>query len=129
MSYVDILIGNTSSGIIEAASFAKPVINIGNRQKGRTRNLNVLDSDIKSLKSLIEIALSDDFENKIQQSSNEKLIKVRQTFDRYPLISALHSFMSVENKNYSYVLPPLTLLNPKLEEELLSKLKELDFTA
>ena len=71
----------------------------------------------------------DDFENKIRQSSNEKLIKVRQTFDRYPLISALHSFMSVENKNYSYVLPPLTLLNPKLEEELLSKLKELDFTA
>ena len=71
----------------------------------------------------------DDFENKIRQSSNEKLIKVRQTFDRYPLISALHSFMSVKNKNYSYVLPPLTLLNPKLEEELLSKLKELDFTA
>jgi len=71
----------------------------------------------------------DDFENKIQQSSNEKLIKIRQTFDRYPLISALHSFMSVKNKNYSYVLPPLTLLNPKLEEELLSKLKELDFTA
>ena len=70
----------------------------------------------------------DDFENKTRQSSNEKLIKVRQTFDRYPLISALHSFMSVENKNYSYVLPPLTLLNPKLEEELLSKLKELDFT-
>ena len=71
----------------------------------------------------------DDFENKIHQSSNEKLIKVRQTFDRYPLISALHSFMSVKNKNYSYVLPPLTLLNPKLKEELLSKLKELDFTA
>ena len=71
----------------------------------------------------------DDFENKIQQSSNEKLIKIRQTFDRYPLISALHSFMSVKNKNYSYVLPPLTLLNPKLEEELLSELKELDFTA
>ena len=70
----------------------------------------------------------DDFENKIRQSSNEKLIKVRQTFDRYPLISALHSFMSVKNKNYSYVLPPLTLLNPKLKEELLSKLKELDFT-
>ena len=71
----------------------------------------------------------DDFENKIRQSSNEKLIKVRQTFDRYPLISALHSFMSVENKNYSYILPPLTLLNSKLKAELLSKLKELDFTA
>ena len=70
----------------------------------------------------------DDFENKIRQSSNEKLIKVRQTFDRYPLISALHSFMSVENKSYSYVLPPLTLLKPNLKKELLNKLKEIDFT-
>ncbi len=70
----------------------------------------------------------DDFENKKQQSVNEKLINVRQTFDKYPLISALHSFMSVKNKNYSHVLPPLTLLNPNLKEEFLSKLKELDFT-
>ena len=69
----------------------------------------------------------DDFENKKQQSVNEKLINVRQTFDQYPLISALHSFMSVENKNYLYVLPPLTLLDPNLKEELLNKLKEIDF--
>jgi hypothetical protein len=58
---------------------------------------------------------------------NEKLVNVRQTFDNYPLISALHSFMSVENKNYLYVLPPLTLLDPNLKEELLNKLKEIDF--
>ena len=37
MKYVDLLIGNTSSGIIEAASFKKPVINIGDRQKGTTK--------------------------------------------------------------------------------------------
>jgi len=71
----------------------------------------------------------DDFENKKKQSVNEKLVNVRQTFDKYPLISALHSFMSVENKNYSYVLPPLTLLNSNLKEELLNKLKEIDFTS
>ena len=71
----------------------------------------------------------DDFENKIQQSSNEKLIKVRQVFDKYPLISALHSLLSIKNKNFSYILPPLTLLNPKPKEEFLNKLKELDFTA
>ena len=70
----------------------------------------------------------DDFENKKQQSVNEKLINVRQVFDKYPLISALHSFLSVENKNYSYVLPPLILLNSKSSEELLNKLKEIDFT-
>jgi 4-hydroxy-tetrahydrodipicolinate synthase len=69
----------------------------------------------------------DDFENKKKQSVNEKLIIVRQIFDQYPLISALHSFLSVENKNYSYVLPPLTLLSSDLKEELTSKLKEIDF--
>jgi len=70
----------------------------------------------------------DDFANKKQQSANKKLINVRQIFDKYPLISALHSLLSIENKNFSYILPPLTLLNPKLKEELISKLKELDFT-
>lgn len=37
------LLGNTSSGIIEAASFAKYVINLGDRQKGRSRGPNVID--------------------------------------------------------------------------------------
>ena len=39
------LLGNTSSGILEAASFGKNVINIGNRQKGRLRSKNVIDID------------------------------------------------------------------------------------
>ena len=37
------LIGNSSSGIHEAASFNIPVINIGSRQQGRLRSLNVID--------------------------------------------------------------------------------------
>lgn len=37
------LVGNSSSGIIEAASFGTPVINIGDRQEGRERNANVVD--------------------------------------------------------------------------------------
>ena len=69
----------------------------------------------------------DDFEKKIPQTMNEKIIKVRQTFDQYPLISALHSFLSVENKKYQNILPPLGLLDTKSKDELLYKLKELDF--
>ena len=42
MKYCDFLLGNTSSGIIEAASFNKYVINIGDRQKGRLSGENVL---------------------------------------------------------------------------------------
>ena len=43
MKNCDFLLGNTSSGIIEAASFGKWVVNIGERQKGRLRSGNVLD--------------------------------------------------------------------------------------
>jgi UDP-N-acetylglucosamine 2-epimerase (non-hydrolysing)/GDP/UDP-N,N'-diacetylbacillosamine 2-epimerase (hydrolysing) len=40
----DLLIGNSSSGIMEAASFAVPAVNIGIRQRGRERDRNVLDA-------------------------------------------------------------------------------------
>ena len=38
-----VLVGNSSSGIIEAASFDTPVVNIGDRQRGRERGANVID--------------------------------------------------------------------------------------
>jgi GDP/UDP-N,N'-diacetylbacillosamine 2-epimerase (hydrolysing) len=46
ISLCSFLLGNTSSGIIEAASFNKYVINLGDRQKGREHGDNVLDCEI-----------------------------------------------------------------------------------
>lgn len=46
MKHCAFLLGNTSSGIIEAASFNKYVINIGDRQKGRATSDNVINIDI-----------------------------------------------------------------------------------
>jgi GDP/UDP-N,N'-diacetylbacillosamine 2-epimerase (hydrolysing) len=46
MAACDILIGNSSSGIIEAATFGTPVVNIGSRQNLRQRNANVIDSPV-----------------------------------------------------------------------------------
>ncbi|WP_338722176.1 UDP-N-acetylglucosamine 2-epimerase [Devosia sp. XK-2] len=43
LKHVDLLVGNSSSGIIEAASFGTPVVNIGSRQHLRQRNANVID--------------------------------------------------------------------------------------
>ena len=43
MAYAAVMVGNSSSGIIEAPSFRLPVVNIGNRQKGRLRGDNVID--------------------------------------------------------------------------------------
>jgi GDP/UDP-N,N'-diacetylbacillosamine 2-epimerase (hydrolysing) len=43
LRHADALVGNSSSGIIEAASFGTPVVNIGNRQRARERNRNTID--------------------------------------------------------------------------------------
>jgi GDP/UDP-N,N'-diacetylbacillosamine 2-epimerase (hydrolysing) len=44
MYYAKLLIGNTSSGIIEAASFSKYVVNVGDRQKGRMQSDNIINT-------------------------------------------------------------------------------------
>ncbi len=70
MKHANLLIGNTSSGIIEAASFHKPVINIGNRQLGRLRGENIIDCTIQELYQSIVLALSDNFIIKTQKQKN-----------------------------------------------------------
>ena len=48
MKYCKMMIGNSSSGIIEAASFNIPVVNIGNRQEGREISRNVVHANNNS---------------------------------------------------------------------------------
>ena len=69
----------------------------------------------------------DDFENKIAQTKNQQLINVRETFDRYNLISALHSFLAVRDEKYKNILPPLILLTKEKQKELVDKLNNLKF--
>jgi len=69
----------------------------------------------------------DDFENKEKQTMNTKLIAVRETFDKYNLISGLHSFKSLHNNIFKNLLPPLVALSKKEEKELFLKLEELSF--
>ena len=71
----------------------------------------------------------DDFENKIPQTKNDQLIGVRETFDGYNLISALHSFHSIKDENYKNILPPLTLLSEEKRKELIAKLNKHNFTS
>jgi len=44
LGQVELLVGNSSSGIMEAASFALPVVNVGMRQQGREHAINVIDT-------------------------------------------------------------------------------------
>jgi len=70
----------------------------------------------------------DDFLLNKKQTSNKKLCDVRGAFDKYNLISGLHTFLSKENQIYKNILPPLSLLNKKDEKELLNSLKDLNFS-
>jgi len=73
MKIASVLIGNSSSGIIEAPSFGLPVVNIGSRQEGRQRAENVIDVgyDKEKIISAIKEALHDkDFKEKVKKCKN-----------------------------------------------------------
>ena len=69
----------------------------------------------------------DNYANESSENLNKKLILVRETFNNYNLISALHSYMSIKNENYKNLLPPLVLLKDEEKRELLSNLEKLEF--
>lgn len=56
LRHCDALVGNSSSGIIEAATFGTPVVNIGDRQRLRERNANVVDVPVEA--RAIELAIA-----------------------------------------------------------------------
>jgi UDP-N-acetylglucosamine 2-epimerase len=60
LKYCNMLVGNSSSGFYEAPSFGIPVINIGDRQKGRIKPINVVDCpiDAELIKSQVQIQTS-----------------------------------------------------------------------
>lgn len=72
MGKADMMIGNSSSGLWEAPSFALPVINIGKRQEDRIRGSNVIGIgyDIDEAKDAIKRAKSSDFLNSLRDCEN-----------------------------------------------------------
>ena len=69
----------------------------------------------------------DDFIEKKEQTTNEMLCNVRNIFEKFNLISGLHSFMSDKNAIYKNVLPPVSLLHEKDKQELIEDLNKLNF--
>ncbi|MGQ4876454.1 MAG: UDP-N-acetylglucosamine 2-epimerase [Promethearchaeia archaeon] len=92
LKYCSVLIGNSSSGIIEAPSFHIPVVNIGTRQEGRERSENIIDVPYNSekIENAIKKALEDEsFLEKVKNCINpygdgkasEKIIKVLEDIE------------------------------------------------
>lgn len=94
----DLLIGNSSAGVVEAASLRTPVVNIGDRQNGRERNDSIFDCDI-TVPGITQAisqarAYAGDFENLYDQGGcATRLPDVVQALDLSP---------SILKKQFSY---------------------------
>ncbi len=72
MAHCSLMLGNSSSGLIEAPWFALPVVNIGERQRGRVRAANVIDCANRSeaIEAAIDQACSEEFRACLQSLEN-----------------------------------------------------------
>jgi UDP-N-acetylglucosamine 2-epimerase (non-hydrolysing)/GDP/UDP-N,N'-diacetylbacillosamine 2-epimerase (hydrolysing) len=72
LGQVDLMVGNSSSGIMEAASFALPTVNVGIRQQGRERARNIIDApaETAAILAAIKQALSPEFRKCLQGMAN-----------------------------------------------------------
>lgn len=97
LKYCEMVVGNSSSGIIEAPSFQVPAVNIGNRQLGRVKAKSVIDcgntvedigAAIEKAKRLKSEALLADIENPYEKSdtSNNILSEIRKYLLRDKMI-------------------------------------------
>ena len=96
IKYVDGVIGNSSSGLIEVPSFRKGTINMGDRQRGRLKAPNVIDCDVKfeSILAALQKLYSADFQEKLKVVNNPygdggASKKVVQVLENYPLENIL----------------------------------------
>ena len=70
LQYVDAVVGNTSSGIVEAPSFKIGAINIGDRQKGRIQASNIINTNVENLDEALEKLYSESFQEKLKNVTN-----------------------------------------------------------
>jgi len=72
LNHVDIVVGNSSSGLLEAPSFKIPTINIGDRQLGRIKAESVIDCEPEknAIKTAIRRALSNEFRPILRETVN-----------------------------------------------------------
>ncbi|MFC4601582.1 UDP-N-acetylglucosamine 2-epimerase [Cohnella hongkongensis] len=104
MFYSSAVIGNSSSGIIEAPAMRIPTVNIGDRQKGRLRAASVIDCEIEAaaIEAAIRRALSDEFRRSFAKEappygSGDSAFRMKEILKRTNLRSLLSkSFYDLE---------------------------------
>ena len=99
-----LMIGNSSSGLLEAPTYNIPAVNIGRRQEGRVCGLNVIHTDFceKKIKKAVEKALSHEFKNMLIEdgfnpygdgNSSENILKI---------VKEIHNMKDLTIKKLTY---------------------------
>ena len=70
----------------------------------------------------------EDFLKKEKQTANQQLCDVRLIFEKYNLISGLHSYLSRNDKIFKNLLPPIQLLKEDDQKQLIESLEKLNFS-
>ena len=108
LQVVDMFVGNSSSGIMETASFALPTVNVGLRQQGRERPLNVLDAEpnVRSIVAAMKRGKSSQFRKSIEGMTNpygdghasERIVRVLTTAPSSEQLLMKRQFHSLEKE-------------------------------
>lgn len=103
LKHVDVVVGNSSSGIIEVPSFKVGTVNVGSRQKGRVKGSTVIDCRParNDILQAIEMACSDRFRSVLRRSKNpygngnsaERICSILKRFG--PTIHEVKSFYDI----------------------------------
>lgn len=72
MKIASVIVGNSSSGVIEAPSFGLPAVNIGNRQRGRLQGTNVINVsyDERAIRAAVKRAMTPSFKKRAMRGKN-----------------------------------------------------------
>ena len=106
LNHFDCMVGNSSSGIIEAPSMKIPTLNIGDRQKGRVQAKSIINSrnNAKEISENLKIALSDDFKYSVKSvvnpydggNSSKKIINIIKS-NSYGVSILKKQFYDIQN--------------------------------
>ncbi len=95
--YVDCVVGNSSSGLLEVPSFQKATINIGSRQAGRLRSASVIDClpSCESILGAINHSYTREFQEILKSTTNPygnggSVVSILKVLEEFPLSDILH---------------------------------------
>jgi len=106
MRFVDMVVGNSSSGILEAPSFGIPTINIGNRQAGRVKAASIIDCEPnqKAIAAAINKGLSNQFKSLARRVNNpykkqETARQIKEIIKKTTIHTLKKKFHDLPHKN------------------------------